>query len=443
MASLYSFSDLANLPDEGFIITEGGDGGHSTEPILPADAATYHTSGLNHTGANAAADSVYSGDGGAWQATEQSQIMGAGAYQANGLSDAVVGGAVQNQTSELIGGPNNGLWQSHTAERGGRMSDWHLADLTVDQTSERDYPSVMGLGAHHLSHNGHAASDNVFSVPSGEGAQQINGLPQNNEEEPVAEEANGSSDHRVERAWQACQMRLLDHPNGGNCRPYGTAVREALPFPIQEDVTCSPVQEQGDGYAGPQAPIQLPEVNLISPTVHRCSTGEIKQWKQQLTRSKPKKARKKNNARNSSFTFKITEVAQHRENETPIFTDAVYNDHQEKLFGIRIHPKGVGGGTGRHVALFIHLIKGDFDNSLVWPFAGTVTVSVLDQSDSRPRRDIIQIIEANPDVPAFQQPGETICRTGYGYERFALIEDFFGPRYVKADKLLLKIEFSG
>ena len=133
---------------------------------------------------------------------------------------------------------------------------------------------------------------------------------------------------------------------------------------------------------------------------------------------------------------------QHRENETPIFSDAVYNDHQEKLVGIRIHPKGVGSGTGSHVALFIHMIKGDFDNSLVWPFADTITVSVLDQSDSSPRRDISRIIQAN-HLPAFRQPDETICRTGYGYERFARIEEFFGPRYVKDDKLLLKIEFSG
>ncbi|XP_068759100.1 uncharacterized protein [Montipora capricornis] len=431
-------SDLANLPDEGFIITEGRDGG----PMLPADAATYQTSGLNHTGANAAADSIYSGHGRSWQATEQSQLMGAGANQANGLSDAVVGGAAQNQTSELIGGPNNWLWQSRSA------------DMTVDQTSGRDYP-VMGLRALHVSHNGHTASDIVYRmVYSGEGAQQINGLPGNHEEEPVADEANGSSVHRVGRAWQAREMSFLDHANGGNCRPHGTAAREAPRFPIREDVICSPVQEQGDGCAVRQAPIlvaefQPGEFNLVSsvgnaekPTLHCCSTEEIKQWKQQLTRSKPKKARKKNNARNPSFTFKITEVAQHRENETPVFTEAVYNDHQEKLFGIRIHPKGVGCGTGIHVALFIHLIKGDFDDSLVWPFAGTITVTILDQSDSSPRSDFCRIIQANPNSPAFQQPDDTICRTGYGYERFALIEEFFGPRYVKDDKLLLKIELS-
>ena len=228
--------------------------------------------------------------------------MGTGTNQANGLRDAVVGTDVQtagssqsNQPSEPTGGPNNGLDQSSSAERGGATSDWRLTDMTIEQASGRNY-LVMELDVQQVMPNWHAASEYVFRAHSGEGAQQINGLPVNHEEEPVAEDANGLGVHRVERPWQACEMGYRDHPNGGNCRPYGTAAREVLPFPIQEDVTCSPVQEQGDGYAAPQGPILLPgalpgEPNLVSsvgnaekPTVHRCSTEEIKQWKQQLTR---------------------------------------------------------------------------------------------------------------------------------------------------------------
>ncbi|XP_068713284.1 TNF receptor-associated factor 6-A-like [Montipora foliosa] len=291
--------------------------------------------------------------------------------------------------------------------------------------------------------------------------EQANGLPGNHEEEPARQASEGS---------------YLDNASGVSYQPNGTVAGDDLPYPIREGVTCLPVQEQGSSLIAMPCFQSVSHVtthcsvsnarrtalcyqevtnvdwppNLISSTgnieramEHTCTDEEIRNWKQKLARSKPQEARKKKNARNPSFIFKITEVAQHRENETAIFTDAVYNDHQEKLFGIRIHPKGVGGGRGRHVALFIHLIKGDFDNSLVWPFDGIVTISVLDQSDCSPRRDLIQIIQANPDVPAFQQPGETICRTGYGYERFAPIEEFFGPRYVKDDAILLKIEFSG
>ena len=229
--------------------------------------------------------------------------MGTGTNQANGLSDAVVGSDVQtagssqsNQASDPTGGPSNGLDQSSSAERGVATSDWRLTDMTIEQASGRNY-LVMELDVQQVMPNWHAASEYVFRVPSGEGAQQINGLPGNHEEEPVqAEEADGLSVHRVERVWQTCEMGYLDHANGDNCRPYRTAAREVLPFPIQEDVTCSPVQEQGDGYAAPQGPILLPgalpgEPNLVSsvgnaekPTVHRCSTEEIKQWKQQLTR---------------------------------------------------------------------------------------------------------------------------------------------------------------
>lgn len=170
----------------------------------------------------------------------------------------------------------------------------------------------------------------------------------------------------------------------------------------------------------------------------------MRQWKTILTRSIPKTASlKRGPSSDTYFIFKITEVAQHCENETPIFTDAVYSYSQERIVGIRIYPQGVGTGRSTHVALFIHMIKGDFDNSLVWPFHGTVTISVLDQTCSGDQSDLSRIIQVTTNLTAFQQPREAICRTGYGFERFAPIEKFFGPQYVKDDKLLLKIEFSG
>ena len=223
---------------------------------------------MNHTEENAAADSINSGDGGAWQAPEQSQLMGSGANQANGLSDA----------AEPIGGPNNGLWQSGSAERGGATRDRRLADITIEQASGRDDP-VMGVDAQQASPNCHPASENVFRVHSEEGAQQINGLPGNHEEEPVAEEANASSVHNA---------------SGDSYRSCETATGEGLP--IQEDLARLSVQEQGDGCGVPQAPILPPgnqpgEVNLVSsmgnaekPTENCCSPREIKQWNQQLTR---------------------------------------------------------------------------------------------------------------------------------------------------------------
>ena len=146
------------------------------------------------------------------------------------------------------------------------------------------------------------------------------------------------------------------------------------------------------------------------------------------------------NAQGTFFIMEIGEVSQHRRFETPIFSDAVYSYRFGRLMGIRIYPNGVDSGRGTHVAIFIHLMESTFDDLLDWPYDGTITVSVLDRSGAR--GDISRIIQAKRNLLAFQQPHEAICRTGYGYERFAQIQEFFAPRYVKDDKLLVKIELS-
>ena len=97
-------------------------------------------------------------------------------------------------------------------------------------------------------------------------------------------------------------------------------------------------------------------------------------------------------------------------------------------------------GWGSHVAVFVHLMKGEYDDLLDWPFPGIITLSVLDQSSDR--NHISQLVQAKPNLLAFQKPDDTIRRTGCGFVKFAPIEVFFRPQYVKNDKLFLKIEFS-
>lgn len=142
----------------------------------------------------------------------------------------------------------------------------------------------------------------------------------------------------------------------------------------------------------------------------------------------------------------ITEVQQLRQLDAngvtpPYFSYAVDTDSFRYKFGIRLYLNGVGDGSGRYVSLFVHTMKGEFDDFLHWPFTGTVTLSIMNRSDAR-HNDISQIVQATPNSSAFQRPREAICRRGCGFVKFALIEEVFGPQYVKDDKLFLKIEFS-
>ena len=151
------------------------------------------------------------------------------------------------------------------------------------------------------------------------------------------------------------------------------------------------------------------------------------------------------NPRETYFILEIPQVQQRRQlddnGEAVAFFSPAINKHKYKYkFGIRVYLNGVDDGRGRYVAIFVHLMEGEHDDLLQWPFSGTVTLSILDRSGAK--NDISQIVQATPNVSAFQRPREAICCKGCGFVKFAPIEQVFRPHYVKRDKLFLKIEFS-
>ena len=150
---------------------------------------------------------------------------------------------------------------------------------------------------------------------------------------------------------------------------------------------------------------------------------------------------KKADGTGTYFIWDITEVDQHWRCVTPIFSDAIYTDSYARKMGIRVHPMGVENGSGTHVAVFVHMMKGKYDGIVCdWPVTGRITLSILDQSGAH--NHMSRILQVKPNLAAFQRPGEAISRIGYGFVKFSPIEEFFGPQYVKDDTIFIKIEFS-
>ena len=46
---------------------------------------------------------------------------------------------------------------------------------------------------------------------------------------------------------------------------------------------------------------------------------------------------------------------------------------------LRVYTNGNGDGKGTHLSVYIHLMKGEYDGNLKWPFRGTITVTLLNQ----------------------------------------------------------------
>lgn len=65
---------------------------------------------------------------------------------------------------------------------------------------------------------------------------------------------------------------------------------------------------------------------------------------------------------------------------------------------LRINLNGLENGDGTYVALFVHVMRGDYDEHLEWPFSKGFKLSIEDQSDVvESRHHITKKVVAEPD----------------------------------------------
>ena len=83
---------------------------------------------------------------------------------------------------------------------------------------------------------------------------------------------------------------------------------------------------------------------------------------------------------------------------------------------LRVYANGRGDGVGTHIAVYVYLVPGDFDNSLKWPFRGDITIQLLNQlEDQEHYTKTIPFTERTPDSCAGRVvTGETGDLWGYG-----------------------------
>ena len=151
---------------------------------------------------------------------------------------------------------------------------------------------------------------------------------------------------------------------------------------------------------------------------------------------------------NGTYIWRIENFRQRRKDAvsnamTTIHSPAFYTSLYGHKMCMRVNLNGVDSGLGRHVSLFVHMMQGEWDGILEWPFTGLITLSILDQSENGEFRcHISETLVAKPNLVAFQRPTVPMNRTGYGYVDFCQIEQLREPQYVRNNIMLVRVQVS-
>ena len=111
---------------------------------------------------------------------------------------------------------------------------------------------------------------------------------------------------------------------------------------------------------------------------------------------------------------------------------------------LSITANGEGDGQGSHVSCYIHLMSGEYDDILEWPFQGVVTMELLNQlEDKNHKKNTLKFDESKPLEPRQRVLGEKYGQ-GWGYHKFISHSELsfnssLNRQYLKDDTLYFRV----
>ena len=145
----------------------------------------------------------------------------------------------------------------------------------------------------------------------------------------------------------------------------------------------------------------------------------------------------------NTTTFKVNHISEQKSTDQRFFSPPFSTSRFGYKMCVRVHANGYGDGKGTHVSVFAFLLKGDNDDSLTWPFTGTVTFELLNQLEDKNHRKLTVTFQADVVVSQRVVDRER-APLGYGHPKFiSLTELGYQPdkncQYLKDDTLVFRV----
>ena len=112
----------------------------------------------------------------------------------------------------------------------------------------------------------------------------------------------------------------------------------------------------------------------------------------------------------------MTDFEQHKKDDDQWFSLPFYSHPKGYKMCLRVDANGHGQGKNTHTSVYIHLMKGEFDDQLKWPFRGEVTVKLLNQKQARGHHD--GTVSCTDDTPGSRVTEGERAKEGWGSPNF-------------------------
>ena len=140
----------------------------------------------------------------------------------------------------------------------------------------------------------------------------------------------------------------------------------------------------------------------------------------------------------------MTKFNQHKSSKQEWYSPPFYTCPGGYKMCIRVDANGNGDGADTHVSVFAYLMKGKNDDNLSWPFAGEVTITLLNQLADRNHYTRTCSFLQDSSIGR-RVVNDEIAATGYGWNKFISHNQlgYYAAKicqYLKNDSLYFQID---
>ena len=137
--------------------------------------------------------------------------------------------------------------------------------------------------------------------------------------------------------------------------------------------------------------------------------------------------------------FTMTNFEQYKNSEQLWLSPPFYTHPHGYKMCLRVWPNGFGGGKGTHLGVTVHMMRGEFDDHLKWPFRGNIFFVLLDQEGGKDRKNLVYVALFNATPLDTQRVvGAEVNSNGRGKAKVVPLSDL-QPKYLKNDCIKLVI----
>ncbi len=134
----------------------------------------------------------------------------------------------------------------------------------------------------------------------------------------------------------------------------------------------------------------------------------------------------------------MTDFKQHKRDDDCWFSPPVYTHHHGYKICLKVHANGYGPANGTHVTVGVCFMRGEFDNSLKWPFRGVILYQLLDQVNDNDHKTYT--LSYDDEVPNKNCTRVTVGwrSEGWGQHEF-IAHTKLEPKYLRNNTLIFQI----